>query len=396
MPPQATRLASPPTSAANTGAFRAQKADKRDTPLPVVPKDTSVSSLARAVSPLGFAAPKLRRGFWRKLSGIVLALAFPVGLAGAWFWSLVHEPELPLPFQIMVNHAVAERPQRGAALEITPLKVPLQDAAPVAGLSRDPRLIENSIHGPVPRASSEGLKPRQVYARPFTDTTKRPRIALIVTGLGLGLAVTDKAIAHLPPAVGLAFSPYGQDLVRQVQAARQDNRELLLQIPMEPYDFPANDAGPAMLAADAPPDANQDRLLWSLARMTGYVGLTNLQGGRFRDSPAMARLAEQVERRGLFFIDDGVGRTKRDPKGDPKGDSKGDSWPRASLFIDPSALDAGLSELERIAQERGSAIGMIGVTPAMIDRVAAWAQTLEARGLILVPITAALDPSSAQ
>jgi hypothetical protein len=39
---------------------------------------------------------------------------------------------------------------------------------------------------------------------------------------------------------------------------------------------------------------------------------------------------------------------------------------------------------------------MIGVTPAMIDRVAAWAQTLEARGLILVPITAALDPSSAQ
>jgi polysaccharide deacetylase 2 family uncharacterized protein YibQ len=105
----------------------------------------------------------------------------------------------------------------------------------------------------------------------------------------------------------------------------------------------------------------------------------------------MARLAEQVERRGLFFIDDGVGRTKRDPKGDPKGDS----WPRASLFIDPSALDAGLSELERIAQERGSAIGMIGVTPAMIDRVAAWAQTLEARGLILVPITAALEPSSA-
>jgi hypothetical protein len=387
MPPQATRRTPSSRTPAQKGGSHVHQADTREAPLPVAPKDGAVSSLVRAVAPLGFAAPQLRRGFWRKLSGIVLALAFPAGLAGAWFWSIVHEPELPLPFQIMVNHAVAERPQRGAAIEITPLKVPLQDAAPVAGLSRDPRLIENSIHGPVPRASSDGLKPRYVYARPFTDATKRPRIALIVTGLGLGLSVTDKAIAHLPPAIGLAFSPYGQDLVRQVQAARQDNRELLLQIPMEPYDFPANDAGPAMLVADAPPDANQDRLLWALARMTGYVGLTNLQGGRFRDSPAMARFAEQVERRGLFFIDDGVGRTKRDTKGDP--------WLRASLFIDPSALDVGLSELERISQERGIAIGMTGVTPTMIDHVATWAQTLEARGFVLVPVTVAVEQSAA-
>ena len=384
MPPQAKRRISP---AAGVGASRPQLSDRRDAALANAPKQSTTSSLVRVVVPLGFAAPQLRQGFWRKLSGVVLALAFPVGLACAWFWSFVHEPELPLPFQVMVDHAGMEKPQRSAAVEIAPLRVPMQDAAPVAGLARDPRLIENSIHGPVPRASSDGLKARHVYARPFTDTTKRPRIALIITGLGLGIAVTDKAIAHLPPAVGLAFSPYGQDLVRQVQAARQDNRELLLQIPMEPYDFPTNDAGPAMLAADAPSDVNQDRLLWSLARMTGYVGLTNLQGGRFRDSPAMVRLAEQVERRGLFYIDDGAGRTKRDGKNEP--------WPCVSLLIDPAALDTGLKELERLAQERGSAIGMMGVTPAMIDRVAAWAQTLEARGFMLVPVTAALERGAA-
>lgn len=348
--------------------------DIAPSPAPTPPPET-----ARLVAPLGFAAPQFRVGFWRKLSGIVLALAFPAGLAGAWFWSFLHEPDLPLPFQVMVDHAARDPAQRPNSVEITPLKVPLQDATPVAGLSRDPRLIENSIHGPVPRASPDGLKPRHVYARPFADDGKRPRIALIVTGLGLGLAVTDKAIAHLPPVVGLAFSPYGQDLVRQVQTARQDNRELLLQIPMEPFDFPANDAGPAMLMADAPPDANQDRLLWSLARITGYVGLTNLQGGRFRDSPAMARLIEQIDRRGLFYIDDGAARTKRDP------------WPRTSVLIDPMALDAGLAQLERLAQERGVAIGMVAITPSLIDRIAAWAPTLDARGIALVPVTAALE-----
>lgn len=344
---------------------------------PPAPKQDS--SIARFVAPLGLASPKGRARILQKLSGLILAMAFPIGLAASWFWSLMHEPELPLPFQVAVDQTALLPSQRNQATEITPLKVPLQDQAPVAGLSRDPRLIENSIHGAVPRVSSEGLKVRQVYARPFADSSNRPRVAVVVTGLGLGLALTDRAIAGLPPTVALAFSPYGQDLVRQVQTARADNRELLLQIPMEPYDFPANDGGPAMLTADAPPDTNNDRLLWSLARMTGYVGVTNLQGGRFRDSPAMARFVDQVERRGLFYIDDAAGR------------SKTGGLRRAHLAIDPIAPEASLAELERLAVANGAAIGIASVTPVMIDRIAAWARDLEARGLILVPLTAVAD-----
>lgn len=335
--------------------------------------------LKRFVAPLGFASPRTRSSFLQRLSGLILAIAFPVGLAGAWFWSIVHEPDLPLPFRVAVDHSAMETPVRRDRVDLTPLNIPLQDQAPVAGLSRDPRLIENSIHGAVPRISSEGLKPRHVYARPFQDGTNRPRIALIVTGLGLGLALTDRALATLPPSVALAFSPYAQDLVRHVQIARQDNRELLLQIPMEPYDFPANDAGPAMLAADLAPDANQDRLLWSLARMSGYVGLMNWQGGRFRDSPAMARFMEQVERRGLFYIDDGVGRTKT-------GGMK-----HVHLVIDPLQSETSFAALENLARTQGGAIGVVVVTPVMIDRIAAWASQLEGKGLVLAPITALID-----
>lgn len=334
---------------------------------------------ARFVAPLGLASPQIRAHFLKKLSGLILALAFPIGLAISWMWTFLHEPELPLPFHVAVDQMATPVPARPPASDLKPLHVPLQDQAPAAGLARDPRLIENSIHGAVPRIAVDGLKPRQVYARPFSDPAQQPRISLIVTGLGLGLALTDKALNQLPPAVTLAFSPYGQDLVRQVQVARHDNRELLLQIPMEPYDFPANDAGPAMLAAEVATDINHDRLLWSLARMTGYVGLTNLQGGRFRDSPAMQRFLEQVERRGLIYIDNGQGRAKA-------GGLK-----QAHVTLDPLALDAGLAELEKLAKARGVAIGIVVVTPALVDRVAAWAQELAARGIVLAPLSASIE-----
>ena len=344
--------------------------------------DSAPRSSVRFVAPLGLASPQVRSHLAKKLSGLILAIAFPVGLATSWMWTFLHEPELPLPFQVSVEPIATPQLPRTASSTITPLKVPLQDQIPVAGLARDPRLIENSIHGAVPRISADGLKPRQVYARPFPDAGAQPRISLVVTGLGLGLAVTDKALTQLPPAVTLAFSPYGQDLVRQVQNARQDNRELLLQIPMEPYDFPANDAGPAMLAADAAADINTDRLLWSLARMTGYVGLTNLQGGRFRDSPAMQRFLEQVERRGLLYIDNGQGR------------AKSGGLRQAHLTLDPLALDEGLSELETIAKARGVAIGIVPITPALVEKIPLWAHELPTRGILLAPLSASFDRPS--
>ena len=367
-----------PQAAKHSAARASQPRQGESVPASAPPVPKPATRPGRFVAPLGLAAPQMRERILQRLSGLILAMAFPIGLAAAWFWSFVHEPEMPLPFTIAVDQSALYPATRPSAVEVAPLHVPIEDEAPVAGLARDPRVIENAIHGAVPRIGTDGLTPRQVYARPFTDLSNRPRIAIVVTGLGLGLAVTDKALAQLPPAVTLAFSPYGQDLVRQVQAARHANRELLLQIPMEPFDYPANDAGPAMLVADAPPDTNYDRLLWSLARMTGYVGLTNLQGGRFRDSPAMARFLDQTERRGLIYVDDGQGRAQVPPG-------------QRALPLDPLALDAGLAELETLARQKGAAVGVVTVTPVLIDRLAAWGTDVETRGLVLAPLTAVID-----
>ena len=72
-------------------------------------------------------------------------------------------------------------------------------------------------------------------------------VAIVVGGLGVGAAKTVDAILKLPAAVTLAFTPYGSDPGKLVERARAQHHEILLQIPMEPYDYPDNDPGPQTL-----------------------------------------------------------------------------------------------------------------------------------------------------
>jgi polysaccharide deacetylase 2 family uncharacterized protein YibQ len=47
--------------------------------------------------------------------------------------------------------------------------------------------------------------------------------------------------------VSFALAPYGTDLEKLAERARADQHELLLQVPMEPFDYPDNDPGPQTL-----------------------------------------------------------------------------------------------------------------------------------------------------
>ena len=79
----------------------------------------------------------------------------------------------------------------------------------------------------------------------------------------------------------LAFAPYADDVQRWVAKARELGHEVLLEVPMEPFDFPDSDPGPHTLRSGASEDANIRKLTWSLTRFTGYAGITNLLGGPF-------------------------------------------------------------------------------------------------------------------
>jgi hypothetical protein len=72
----------------------------------------------------------------------------------------------------------------------------------------DPRLIEQTRHGPTPRIGADGARPSEVYARPAVSsgglTQGAPRIALLIGGMGLAPRATDSAIAKLPEGTSSA------------------------------------------------------------------------------------------------------------------------------------------------------------------------------------------------
>ncbi|HKS65030.1 MAG TPA: divergent polysaccharide deacetylase family protein [Xanthobacteraceae bacterium] len=265
------------------------------------------------------------------------------------------------------------------------------EAKPDASI--DPRFLDNSRHGPIPKIAPDGARPSDVYAKPPKPQAARPdapRIAIVVEGLGIGANSTTEALAKLPSEITMAFTPYGVDLERWVARARGEGREVLLQVGMEPFDFPDNDPGPQTLLTSNTAELNIDRLHWFLSRFQGYVGITTLMGARFTATDqALSPVLREVGKRGLIYFDDGT--SPRSVAGQMAG-SQNVAFARADAVLDavPTAsdIDSALARLEATARSRGVAIASASALPVTIDRIANWARSAPARGLALVPVSA--------
>ncbi len=284
------------------------------------------------------------------------------------------------------------RQNGGSAPAGVVIKVP--ESPERANVAYDPRVSERSQHGLLPRIGDNGLVPRILYAHPFAPTTK-PRIGIVMTGVGIGARGTADAITKLPGAVTLAFAPYGRDLENQVLRARRDGHEVLLQIPMEPQDYPESDPGPHTLKASASPHENIERLHWLMSRFTGYVGLTNFMGGKLMTQAGpYGALLEEINRRGLLFLDDGTTARSRTLE---IGNKINLPVQIADRILDTGGtkpLEALLQEVEDLAVRNGAAILSVPALPANIDKISNWARELSARGLVLAPVSAIIKPSA--
>jgi polysaccharide deacetylase 2 family uncharacterized protein YibQ len=260
----------------------------------------------------------------------------------------------------------------------------------------DPRVIDTSRHGPIPKIGADGARAADVYARPVKPQASRadqPRIAIVIEGLGISANGTAEALARLPAPVTFAFVPYGIDIDRWVTRARGENHEVLLQVGMEPFDYPDNDPGPQTLLSSFTAEHNIDRLHWFLARFQGYVGVTSLMGARFAATDsALSPVIREIGKRGLIWFDDGT--SPRSTAAQISG-AANVAFAKADTAIDAvptaAAIDDALGRLEGIARSRGIAVGAASALPVTIARIAEWAKEADARGILLVPISMAAN-----
>jgi hypothetical protein len=257
-------------------------------------------------------------------------------------------------------------------------------------------LVEDSQYGPLPKVAPDGRRPIDVYARPSRYAVKAagqpPRIAVLINGMGLSDGATAEAIKGLPAPISVAYGAYGRNLQDWVTKARAAGHEVLLQIPLEPQDYPTNDPGPHTLLTTLPPEENMKRLQWLMSRFTGYVGLTNQMGAKFETAQdSFLPVLEEVKARGLLFVDDG---TTQNSAGGQIAGTIGLDYAAADVDIDavpsPDSIAKALAQLEALAKERGSAIGVASAKPATIKQLSQWAGQLQGKGFVLIPVSAAV------
>jgi hypothetical protein len=362
-----------------------------------------------------------RKPFWA--AGAALALAVVAG--GVWFLSGARQgpggepearariqplppappaPPAPPPQIIQAQPAEPKVLQPGQQVDIENgvrvvrgggggsaiIHVPDSSAAFALNPAPDARLVEKSRFGMLPKRGKDGATPAQVYARPQPALKPGvPRIAIIIGGMGLNDLSTQSVISRLPPAVTLAFAPYGARVEQLARSARDAGHEILLQAPLEPFDS-ADAPGPHVIPAGNAPKA-EDELHWQMGRMIGYIGLVNYLGGKFTaDRESVSALMAELSRRGLDYIDDG---SAPQSLAGEVATEKAVNFLKVDVRIDevrrPEAIDAALLKLESLAKQNGVAVGFASGLTMTSERIANALVDLARRGVVLVPVSAA-------
>ncbi len=282
---------------------------------------------------------------------------------------------------------------------------PLDRAPPEPLVAADPSPDETEVQGwtTVAALRQQASLPRAVVPRrapgepplwkanavASPPANGRPMIAIVLDDLGLNRPGARRAI-ELPAPLTLAFMTYAEGLDEMTSAARRAGHELMVHVPMQPRDA-TYDPGPNVLAVELHSAELLRRLDWGLGRFSGYVGINNHMGSRFSaHADGMDQVMRELKARGLLFLDS---RTAGGTVAQKTAANIDLPFIGRDIFLDndpgdPASIQRQLDTLERLARERGYAVGIGHPHRNTLAALEQWLPLAEARGLALVPISA--------
>ena len=216
-----------------------------------------------------------------------------------------------------------------------------------------------------------------------------PAISLIIDDLGNSLREGERA-AHLPAAVACAVLPHTPHARAVAAAANAAGKEVILHLPMESRE--PLEPGPGQLDAGMPAGEMRATLDLDLDTVPHVRGVNNHMGSLLTASPpAMEWLMGELRDRQMFFIDS---RTTNDSVAAAVARRAGVPTLERDVFLDddpqPGAIAAQLDRLERLARQRGYALGIGHPHPTTLAVLETWLPQLAARGIRVLPLTTRL------
>lgn len=217
--------------------------------------------------------------------------------------------------------------------------------------------------------------------------SSQPKVVIIIDDLGLDTEANAK-LSLMPGPYTLSYLPYADDLKGQTNTAHRAGHELMVHMPMQSHN-PSADPGYNALLSEIGYAEFSRRLEWNLNRFDGFVGVNNHMGSKLTENPVlMVRVMARLKRDGLLFVDS---LTTPDSIADRAAAATRVPLVKRDVFLDnertPDYIRGQLVSLEKIARLRGYAVAIGHPYPETLATLQEWQQTLENKGITLVPIS---------
>lgn len=220
---------------------------------------------------------------------------------------------------------------------------------------------------------------------------KQPAISIIIDDMGYRLKSGGRAV-NLPGAIAYSFLPHAPHVISLSQLAHQQNKEIMLHLPMEAES--GKKLGPGGLT-ECMTEKKFIRVLESNINSIPYIsGFNNHMGSLLTKSSIwMTRLMREVATdKNLFFVDS---KTTSNSVALKIARSEGLQSIQRDVFIDhEESKDFILKQLNRLikkAKRKGTALAIAHPKKITLSILEKWLPELEAKGVQLVPVSTLID-----
>lgn len=245
---------------------------------------------------------------------------------------------------------------------------------PLKFINIDPDLAEQKDEFFLPKISSQGRKPWEVYGFQTAVAPNFYKIAIIFKNVGIDKSIFDAMNMALPSEISFSFSPYTLNQQELISNARKFGHETYVDLLLASKNVLKSDNGPLAMGLTVSPQENMNRFYKTLSTNAPIGGIV-IVDGMIDDSTKnlLLNYIKELKQRGLLMIDATLSN---------EIDSiKEQNLPRrkVDIFINdnfsPENIQNLLLQAEKTAQEKGQVLIVATPKPIVITAIRNWIET---------------------
>ena len=278
---------------------------------------------------------------------VTLGMVSGGGAVLAWLgWSALFTPSLP----------------RSLAVEMRPPQAQQVDSQPSADNPKPMLALVKSAPPPKKTPAKMAVSPRPASAKQPENQPESqvvPRLAVVIDDIGFNLK-RDQRFMQMNIPITFSVIPGLSHSRASARLIRDSGHDLLVHLPMEPFDYPRQNPGPNPLMLHQGQSVIRERMTAYLEELPGAVGASNHMGSAYTFDPVRMGIVQgMVHKKKLFFLNS---RTSTSPVPSSIARANGYAYLQRDVFLDHKVSESAIrSELRRaiaLARKKGSAVAI--------------------------------------